>query len=148
MLEKIGKIWNKFWYGDEIKKKKVSQQDIQNNIVKIQRYMESIQSGTQKIVEEMEQVDTSTDVGKEKYDRLVTELKTKNELYSNLQKEQEQEYTTLKKMKDSRFGMQPKEAFVVGGLIFLGTFAIALERENPKALKLVSFILKLMPMHI
>lgn len=148
MLEKIRKLWNKLWYGSEVKKVKVTVRDIQRNILKIQQTMNWVQSDIKDITNQMAENDRADDGKKLEYAALVENLKEKNELYSVLQKEMEQEYTTLKKMKDSRFMMQPKDGLIIGGLIFLGTFAIALERENPKALKLFSFIMKLMPLHI
>ena len=148
MFEKIRKLWNKFWYGSEIKQIKVGPKEIQKNVVKIQRTMEWLQSEIETIVSEMDGLDRNSEDYAEEFARLNCELKAKNDLYSELQKEQEQEYATLKKMKESRFSITPKDAITIGGLIFLSTFAIALERENPKAIKLVSFITKMMPLHI
>lgn len=148
MLGKIRRLWNKFWYGSEVKKVKVTCRDIQRNIVQIQEAMNWVHSDIKAITTKMAELKAENKVDSDEYKKLEAELKSKNELYSTFQKEQEQEYTTLKKMKDSKFMMQPKEALIVGGLVFLGTFAIALERENPKALKLVTFILKLMPLHV
>lgn len=70
------------------------------------------------------------------------------EKYTCLQEEMEKEYTILKKFKDSRFYIAPKDAIIIGCISGVAIFMIALERENPKALKLASFLLKLFPLHL
>jgi len=148
MLENIRKGINKFWYGDEKGKVKITQKDIKKNAAKIQRRMEKIQAERDKIADKMEEIDISDDEGREAYRKLNEELKLRNEAYSALQKEEQEEYNTIKKMKDSKFLIAPKDAIMISGLFILGTLAIALERENPKAIKIVSFITKLFPMHM
>lgn len=69
------------------------------------------------------------DVGTDEYEKLSAELM--------------KEYEILKKYKDSRFFIEPKviaTLVVIGGLAF---FAICLDQENPKAIKIAQFITKL-----
>lgn len=63
--------------------------------------------------------------------------------YEKLSNELMREYEILKKYKDSRFYVEPKviaTLVVIGGLAF---FAICLDQENPKAIKIAQFITKL-----
>ena len=65
------------------------------------------------------------------------------EEYEKLSSELMKEYEILKKYKDSRFFIEPKVILtlaVIGGLAF---FAICLDQENPKALRISQFIIKL-----
>ena len=148
MFDGLKRIFNKFWYGSEVKEVKVTPKVIQKNIRKIQQTMDFIRKDIDDTVKRMEAVDQTTEDGKKKYAALLEEFNLKSEAYATLQKEQEQEYTTLKKMKDTRFFMAPKDALMVCGTIVLGVFAISLEREDPRAIRIWSFIMKLMPLHI
>ena len=70
-----------------------------------------------------------TQVGTDAYDKLQTEL--------------QKEYEILKKFKDGRFAVPPQ---VIATLCVVGTiafFAICLDQESPKALKLAQFVLKI-----
>ena len=63
--------------------------------------------------------------------------------YETLTNELMKEYELMRKYKDSRFYIDPKVAatlLVVGGIAF---FAICLDQENPKAIKIAQFITKL-----
>lgn len=63
--------------------------------------------------------------------------------YEALSKELEKEYEILKKYKDSRFIIEPKiivTLIVIGGIAF---FAICLDQESPKAIKIAQFVVKL-----
>ncbi len=63
--------------------------------------------------------------------------------YETLSNELMKEYEILRKYKDSRFYVDPKvlaTLLVVGGIAF---FAICLDQENPKAIKIAQFITKL-----
>lgn len=65
--------------------------------------------------------------------------------YEALQKELEHEQTILRKYKDAKFYMSPKEMAMVGGTTVAVVFFIALAREYPSALKVGSMLLKIMP---
>ena len=129
-------------------KKKVTPKDIQDNILKIQKTMKYIEDETEKTVEELKQVNKETELGRAKYDQLQMDLRGMNELYKALQEMEEKQYMILSKYKDSRFYIKPKDWLTIGGLTVLAVIVIALDRESPKITKLVSFILKLLPLHI
>lgn len=134
------------WLGNA--KKKVTPKDIQDNVYKIQKTMKYVEEETEKTVEELKTVNKETDYGREKYTQLQKDLQAMNELYKALQEMQEKQYAILSKYKDSRFYIKPKDWLTIGGLTVLAVIVIALDRESPKITKLVSFILKLMPLHI
>ena len=71
-----------------------------------------------------------------------------SEKYTCLQEQLEKEYVILKKYKETRMGIAPKDALVILMLGGVGFFMIALERENPKAIKLAEFVLRLFPLHL
>ena len=143
------KVFEKMFGKKECKKKKISAKEIQENILAIDEKLKAIQLERNSIMDRMVEVQAEiTEYGaSEEYAELQNRLKNANELYGILQKEMEQEYTTLKKYRDSRFQIPVDKAIMLGGVLFIGTFALALERENPKALKLATFLLKLFPMH-
>lgn len=63
--------------------------------------------------------------------------------YETLSNELMKEYEILRKYKDSRFYVDPKvlaTLLVIGGIAF---FAICLDQENPKAIKIAQFITRL-----
>lgn len=134
------------WLGNA--KKKVTPKDIQDNILKIQSTMKYVEEETEKTVNELKAVNKETENGREKYTQLQKDLQAMNELYKALQEMQEKQYAILSKYKDSRFYIKPKDWLTIGGLTVLAVIVIALDRESPKITKLVSFILKLMPLHI
>lgn len=148
IFDRIRKFLNKLWYGTEVRPVKVHAKDIEENIARIQKRVVWVHKQIDEITTKMEGVNRDTEEGKEKYAELEKELKDQNELLGVLQKEEEQEYVTLKKFRESRHVIAPKDAIIIGGLVFLGTFAFALERENPKALKICSILLKIFPLHL
>lgn len=80
-------------------------------------------------IERIKEARKNTPVGTPEYEMLSAELM--------------KEYEILKKYKESRFSIKPEVAItllIVGGIAF---FAICLEQENPKAMKIASFVLKL-----
>lgn len=129
-------------------KRKVTPKDIQDNILKIQTTMKYVEEETAKTVEELKTVDKETEYGRNQYDQLQADLHGMNELYKALQEMEEKQYGILKKYRDSRFYIQPKDWLTISGLTFLAVIVIALDRESPKITKLASFILKLLPLHI
>ena len=143
-------VFGKFWFGNNgVKRVKVTNRDLQRNALRIQQAIERTQEKIEGIEEKMRAIDKSTPDGEKEYARLEVELKNSHELYGTLQGELGTEYSNIKKRHDGKFMIAPKDALMIGGLVFVGTFAIALERENPKALKLVSFLLKtLFPIHL
>lgn len=130
------------------KAKKVTPKDIQENIMKIQATMRYVEEETAKTVEELKTVNKETEYGRNRYDQLQADLHGMNELYKALQEMEEKQYGILKKYRDSRFYIQPKDWLTISGLTFLAVIVIALDRESPKITKLASFILKLLPLHI
>lgn len=67
------------------------------------------------------------------------------EEYSRLQKELENELTNLKKYKDGKFMIHPKDCIMIGGTVLSFLFLIGLSREWPSSIKLGSLILKMFP---
>ena len=138
-----------FWKDEETgKTKKVTAKDLQDNIVKIRETMNWVQDERARIIESIKQVDMETECGSERYIALQGHLRELNDQFDTLQEQEEKQYAILKKYKDSKFYIQPKDWLVIGGTTVLAIFIIALDRESPKITKLASFILKLFPMHI
>lgn len=136
----------------KVKEKKITAGDIQRNIRQIRARMNYANNEIEKKIKEIEKLEKAESAGE---DIDVEEMKEKqlqlselNELYSVLQKEMKEELEILRKYKDSKFYIQPKDAVIIGGVAFIAVFMIALERENPKALKLATFLLKLFPIKI
>lgn len=80
-------------------------------------------------IERLKEARTHFPYGSEEYERITDELM--------------KEYELLKKYRDSRFGIEPKALatlIVIGGIAF---FAICLDQESPKAIKLAQFVCKL-----
>ena len=146
MFDKLKELWNSLFGGKNVRKVKVKAKDIENNVLRIQKRIEWTHDEIDKITSKMAAIDRDTE--EEEYKVLETKMKELNEMLGTLQKELEQEYTILKKYKDSRFAIAPKDAIIIGGVFFMGVFCFALERENPKALKLANFLLKIFPLHI
>lgn len=65
--------------------------------------------------------------------------------YETLQKQLEHELVNLKKYKDAKFYIAPKDAAIIGGTAVCVIFFLALAREYPSAMKVGSMILKIMP---
>jgi len=65
--------------------------------------------------------------------------------YSRLAKELEHEYVILKKYKDSRFYIEPKQWLLIGGGVMVTVFFVALEREVPSVTKFTNLLFKIMP---
>ena len=138
-----------FWKDEETgKTKKVTARDLQDNIAKIRETMNWIQDERARIIESIKQVDMEAESGAERYIALQGHLRELNDQFDTLQEQEEKQYAILKKYKDSKFYIQPKDWLVIGGTTVLAIFVIALDRESPKITKLASFILKLLPMHI
>ena len=136
------------WKDEEGKEKKVTAKDLQGNIAKIRMTMNWVEEERAKTIEKLKTVDKSTESGMEQYNGLHYWLKELNDLFESLQEQEEKQYLILKKYKDSKFYIQPKDWLVIGGTTILAVFIIALDRESPKITKLASFILKLFPLHI
>ena len=76
------------------------------------------------------------------------DLKDMHEVYSTLQEEMKLEYENIKKIKDGKFIMAPKDIISIAAMGLVGIFVFSLERENPRAVKMAEFILRLFPMHL
>jgi len=76
------------------------------------------------------------------------DLADMHDVYSTLQEEMKLEYENIKKVKDGKFIMAPKDGILIGSMVLVGVFVFSLERENPKAVKIAEFILRLFPMHL
>lgn len=142
-------ITNLFGGGSEnAGNKRITAKDIQENLSKISERCKWIDDQINYTLKEMDYTDQSTSEGLEKYEKLSSDLQKLQEVYKLLQEQMKNQLEILKKYKDSRFYIQPKDVLVitcVGGLAF---FMICLDRESPKAVKLSSFILKLFPIRI
>lgn len=136
----------------KVKKRKVTVKDIQIHIKWLDEEMSKVQEERRRYREIMKQM-TELDpiANKKEYDKLELEARLyadADERYTQLQEQKEKEYTILKKYKDSRFYIQPKDLAIILGVSALSVFMISLERENPKSLKLASYVLKLFPIKI
>lgn len=97
----------------KVKKRKVTEKDIQRNIERIQAKLEKVEPGTPE--------------------------------YKTLSEALEHEYVVLKKFKDSRFIIQPKDALTIGAFAVTIIFFTCLEREVPAATKFAGLVLKMVP---
>lgn len=136
----------------KVKKRKVTVKDIQIHIKWLDEEMSKVQEERRRYRDIMKQM-TELDpiANKKEYDKLELEARLyadADERYTQLQEQKEKEYTILKKYKDSRFYIQPKDLAIILGVSALSVFMISLERENPKSLKLASYVLKLFPIKI
>lgn len=136
----------------KVKKRKVTVKDIQIHIKWLDDEMSKVQEERRRYRDIMKQM-TELDpiANKKEYDKLELEARLyadADERYTQLQEQKEKEYTILKKYKDSRFYIQPKDLAIILGVSALSVFMISLERENPKSLKLASYVLKLFPIKI
>ena len=160
MFEKIwSKIRNFTWENfrkkeapvkmEKIKKLRVTAKDIQKHIRWIDSEMLECEKDRQRyreILAELQEIDSEND--KERYSKLLQEshyLEDADSRYMELQEQKEKEYAILKKYKDSKFFIAPKDLLTIVGISALSLYMITLERENPKSLKLATFILKLFP---
>lgn len=136
----------------KVKKRKVTVKDIQIHIKWLDEEMSKVQEERRRyreIMKQMTELDPIAD--KKEYDKLELEARLyadADDRYTQLQEQKEKEYTILKKYKDSRFYIQPKDLAIILGVSALSVFMISLERENPKSLKLASYVLKLFPIKI
>lgn len=132
------------------KKIKVRAKDIQNHIAWLDESMRACEADIKKYCEILDELKTH-DPGddKELHSKLIAEaednLQDYRNAYSLLQEQREKEYTILKKYKDSRFYIAPKDLVVILGLLSGGIYAITLDRDNPKSLKIASFLMRLFP---
>ena len=97
----------------QVKKKKVTAKELQNNIRRIQDALSRMKEGT------------------DEYERLSREL--------------EHEYVILRKYKDSKFYIEPKQYLLIGGGIIVTVFFVCLEREVPSVTKFCNMLFKIMP---
>jgi hypothetical protein len=126
-------------------KKKITSKDIQDNLVRIDGSCKWINSEIDRIIDKIKTLDRTTDEGEAEYRKLRADLDDMHEVYKTMQEQYKAQLEVLKKYKDSRFYIPPKDLitiFVISGLAFFG---ISLDREDPKAVKLSSFVLKLFP---
>lgn len=102
----------------------------------------------EQIVTELSTITPEVRAEAQKYASLKVQLQEMNETIETLQEQEKTQYDILKKYKDSKFYIPPKDLLIICGVTTLAIFVIALDRESPKIVKTVSFILKLMPLHI
>lgn len=129
----------------KVKKRRVSARELQANISKIMKIKEWILADNEKTIAEIKELDMTTDEGKSKYLELKAHLDEHMELYSTAQQELDAEYVTLKKYRDSKLTIPPDKLLTTICLSGLTLFALALDRESPKAVKLASFVMKIFP---
>ena len=147
IIEQIKKSWNKFWYGSEIKKVRVTVRELEQNSMKIQEAIVTTQNEIAKLQRDINETNTADDEGKKRKKELQEDLKTAHDMLGILQGELQKQEEIIKKHRESRHVIAPKDALSIGGMIIVGIFVIGLERENPRFIKLSEFILKLFPMH-
>lgn len=129
----------------KVKVRKVKAKDIQRHIEWIDEQMQKCEEDRLRkleILREMSKLDPVLD--QDRYSELQKEadlLDKIDERYDLLQKQKDKEYEILSKYKNSKFYIPPKELTIIGVVGLLGLFAIALDRENPKALKLVQLLM-------
>ena len=131
----------------KVKKIKITAKEIKTHINWLDEQIQKCQKERERYRELRKQM-LELDPDDESYSALEREAEAyadADERYSKLQEQREKEFTILKKYKDSKFYVAPKDLMVIFGVGCLSFFMIALERENPKALKLASFVLKLFP---
>ena len=63
--------------------------------------------------------------------------------YNAIQSEISREYDILKKYREGRFGIKPEAVITTVAMVGLFFFAIALDRESPKPVKMAQFVIKL-----
>ena len=132
----------------KVKTKKVTAKDIQGNLLRIKDGMNYINGEINATIDRMKAIDRTTESGRNEYAEYMVDLQQMKDIYTGLQEEMEKEYTILKKYKDSRFYVTPEKLITIAVLTGLSVFIIALDRESPKASKLVSMIVKPLPMRL
>lgn len=136
----------------KVKQHRITAKDIQDHIKFLDEELNKVQAERVKyrdILKKMSTLDPTDD--KEEYDKLLHESQMYADAdtrYTLIQEQREKEYTILKKYKDSRFYITPKDLAIILGLFVACIFTISLERDNPKSIKLASFVLKLFPIKI
>lgn len=127
------------------REKRVKRIDLEESIRKIKDSADIVSNDITRLIKEIQTVDKSTEEGKAQYKALKEELSDKTELYSVLQKEIEDDYTTLKKLRDAG----PIDTILkVGGItssIILTIIGIAADRDSPRSLKIITYVQKLLP---
>jgi hypothetical protein len=63
--------------------------------------------------------------------------------YNAIQAEISKEYDILKKYREGRFGIKPEATITAIAIFGMFLFAIALDRESPKPVKIAQFLIKL-----
>lgn len=63
--------------------------------------------------------------------------------YEKLSGELKEAYEILKKYKESRFFIEPKTIAILAVIGLIGFFAICLSQEDPSAIKIAQFVIKL-----
>ena len=126
----------------KVKRTKVHRRDLEESNVKIQESLRMIGNDIQTITKEMAELDLKSEEGNARYSELRTLLDDKNQMYSVFQKQQEQNLANLKKLGESGRGDMILKVVMVAGGIFLSVIGLGMERESPKVLKIVDFILK------
>ena len=145
-----------------VKKKPVTASQIRENIERIQRTMAKLdpvndadvyKQMTEELEEEFIRLKkcrtkvTARDI-QENIGRIMNAMKLTpegSEEYERLAKELEHEYVILRKYKDSKFYIEPKQYLLIGGGILVTVFFVALEREVPSVNRFVSTMFKIMP---
>ena len=139
---------------EKVKIKKITAKDLQAHIYWLDQEMIKVQAERNRlreIREELANMKPDTEEDDQRYSELLNEAKLYEDAdakYTLLQEQKEKEYTILKKYKDSKFYIPPKDLAIIAGVSAIAVFMISLERENPKSLKLASFVLKLFPIKI
>jgi len=127
------------------RRKKVTAKDIQENITRIKENTEWVNSEINKTIKQMSEVDRDTNEGLMKYNRLKVHLAELQQTYDTLQNQWKAQLDVLKKYKDSKFYIPPKDLLTIASVGGLAFFGISLDHENPKAMKLAQFVMKLFP---
>lgn len=135
---------------EKVKVKKITAKDLQAHIRWIDDEMTKCQKDRERyreILSELRVLNKETTAYAELYEEAQLYADA-DERYSQLQEQKQKEYEVLQKYKNLRLPISIKDLLIICGVTFGAVFAISLERENPKALKLATFLLKLFPVKI
>lgn len=141
MFDKI-KEWLNLGGESKPKKRKIRRSDLEANITKIKEAMDGVLNSIHQIADEMSKLDYSTEEGRQRYSELNKLLEERNATYAAFQTELQKEYQTLKDMRASGKAEITIKAVTVCGTFVLSLIGIAVQRDNPSVLKVLTWLMK------